>query len=355
MKQFRGTIADKKLVDFNNFNNELDLLKDRLEFVQDNLNGDDGLLHKFFSTYIGEYYDVSPSQSGYLAEDTAVFNLLENLGTYIIQSKDVDTHRKVEYKFWVNEREFNNYKESGNVNESTLSNGSDDSVVEVIHMFVDKKKKNSKIVKPISINRQDLKDMEEVRNLENAIEYLKSPKGLKDIREHAESLLECDTLDSEDRSRLKYIAKNTQRYVAKYAKSLRENQVLIKKTIKKPIEFKSVLKDEGVPDKLDAFDFMEKRHVKSILPHLSGQDMMTEFGMIVYDTNKLINETKLSKKEVNIVEMFRNGFSIGDVTKELGCSNQNTNVMMNRIALKVVKSYENKLEKYRESVRSKKI
>jgi hypothetical protein len=356
LKQFKGAIDGVKLSDFSlNKLTNVETYKERMALVED-LIMENGYSHDFFATYFSQYHDVSPSQNGYLAEETAVCKMLEIVGTYLLSAKDIESERKIEYRFWKSERDFKKSMESENVNTSSLQKNVDDDRVEVIDMFVDRKNdKNQKIVRDISLSRNDIKEINEIRYLQDAIDYLSSPRGIQSIKEKVQSLLDVG-IDNEDHTaRLKYIANNTERYVKLYVKALRESQLIIKKAIKRPIEFKNVLKDEGVPNKLDAFDFMEKRHVKAVLPSLNTENLMTDLGIIIYDVNKLIDETELSPKEFELVQMFRKGYTKSEATKELGVLSETTNKMMNRISLKIVKTYENKLEKYRESKRLKKI
>lgn len=353
MKYFKGKIADKKISDFNQYDNTLTKFKDRIAFVEGNMY-EEGFVHEFFSTYFSQYYTVSPSQDGYLAEEDSVCKLLEILGTYILSANDVESNRKIEYKFWKSEREYNDYKDSSNV--GIIGTDEEGREVEVIDMFVDKKNdKNQKIVKSISVSKQDLKDIFELRQLQDAIDYMKSPKGVKDMKNHVQKLLDSDCGSEEEREKLKYISKNTERYIAKYAKSLSDNQVLIKKAIKRPIEFKNLLKDEGVPHKLDALDFMESNDVEALLPFISQEDLMTDIGVMVFDLLKLITVTKLSNRELEIIKMLKNGYKQIEIAEELGIKKQNVKTYMKRISEKVSKSYEKQVESYRDEVRQKKV
>ena len=118
MKQFKGTIADKKLSDFNQYDNKITKYEDRVKFVKEHLYTGESI-HEFFSVYFSEYYDVSPSQDGYLAEEDAVCKLIEILGTYILSANDVESNRKIKYRFWKSEREYRDYKDPNNVNSLT--------------------------------------------------------------------------------------------------------------------------------------------------------------------------------------------------------------------------------------------
>jgi hypothetical protein len=50
---------------------------------------------------------------------------IESLGSYILDAKDIESNRKVDYRFWRTNKEFWKYKEAKNINETTAG-GDDD-------------------------------------------------------------------------------------------------------------------------------------------------------------------------------------------------------------------------------------
>jgi hypothetical protein len=268
-----------------------------------------------------------------------VCKLLDILGTYILGANDVESHRKIEYRFWKSEREYRDYKDSSNVSASTSDDSGNN--VEVIDMFVDKKNdKNQKIVRDTTVNRKDVKEIPEIKQLQLAIDYLKSSAGLRDIQQHALALLEREDSNIEETDRLKYIAKNTQRFIDSYAKTLRDNQVAIKEAIKRPIKFKSVLKDEGVPNKLDDFDFYDENCIKKVLPLIGEEeDLMSDIGIIIYDFNCLINRIEFPNREQEIINLFREGRAQKEMPSILELDKKTISNAIGRIATRVAKFY----------------
>lgn len=181
MKYFSSEIEGKKISDFQQFDASLTKFEDRLNLVNTMINNEDGELQEFFSTYFGNYYDVSPTQNGWMAEQDAVCKAVEGLGTYILNSKDIDSNRKVKYRFWKSEREFKQYKESENVNTSTLEAGMEEGV-EVIDMFFSNDEKNHKLVTDQKLYAKDIKDVKEIRILEDAIDKAKQSYSLSQLR-----------------------------------------------------------------------------------------------------------------------------------------------------------------------------
>lgn len=339
MKSFNGKLAGKKLGDFNLSElKTVDSYKERSAMV-DKLMLVDGNAHPFFTTYFDQYYDVSPKQSGYLAEETMVCKFLEIVGTYLLSALDIKSERKIEYRFWKDERDFKKSQESENLNTSSMENGSNDNNVEVIDMFVDKKnEKNQKIVQDIYITKQDIKDIVEIRNYENAISYLKSPSGIEHIKKHIKAVVESGACSSQDNKRLMQISSRLPIYLSRYIRTMREDQVLIKKAIKVPIIFKNPLKDMGAEtDWFTIINFNNRKCIKVLLESLYQKDMHgDDFRLILWDLYEFLTKRiKLSKREREIVEMFAVGYDQVGIAKEWGVSEQNVSNIVGRIITKV--------------------
>jgi predicted DNA-binding protein YlxM (UPF0122 family) len=351
VKYFSSAISGKTIGDFQQYDASLTRYSDRLDLVTGMINDDDGNLHEFFATYFGEYYDVNPTQKGWMAEQDAVCKAVEGLGTYLLNSKDIDSNRKIKYRFWKSEKEFKQYKESENVNTSTLETGVEEGT-NVIDMFYSPDDKNFKLANNNKVYARDIKDIKEVRILQDAIETAKQECFVKSVEKKIDSILPIIE-DIKIKARLNRIRGNVQNYVGQWISDMRENQIAIKVAVKRPIKFKNPLKDEGAPDKLEDFDFMEKIEVATLLPFISSTDLMTEIGTLAYDLNNLLDGAKLSTREMEIVELFREGYSSKEVQEELGIKKQNMKTYIDRIAEKVVKIYEIQLSDFRENKRQK--
>jgi hypothetical protein len=340
LKQFKGAIGGKKLSDFSLDKLEnVETLNKRMEMV-DGLIFEDGHLHDFFATYFSEYHDVSPSQAGHLAEETSVCKMLEIVGTYLLSAKDVESERKIEYKFWKSERDYKKSMESSSVNTSSLQKNVVDDRVEVIDMFVDKKNdKNQKIVRDVAVSKKDIKEIEEIGNLERAIEYIKSPKGLKDVQQFVIRQLEMGTGTEEDRARLKYIANNTERYLKLYTKSLKENQLLIKKAIKKPLEFKSVMKDEGADrDFGEIINLDNLKEIQILLEALSNRDLMgNDFQLVLWDLHAFLYSGKISltARQQEIINLLSDGWKQTEIADSLGMKKGNVSREIAKVSIKI--------------------
>ncbi|HHB2481295.1 TPA: helix-turn-helix transcriptional regulator [Bacillus cereus] len=354
MKYFSSSIAGKKLVDFQQYDASIEKLEERKGLVGELILDENGNINSFFSTYFNEYYDVSPTQQGWMAEQDAVCRTLEMLGTYILNAKDIQSNRKVKYRFWRSEREFKSYKESQNVVASAFdSGGSEGSEVEVFDMFYSNDDKNYKKSKDMQLYAKDIREIVEIGRLQDMIERAGNESFIKIVENRIDASLPI-IIEEEHRARLLKIRKNVKNYVNMWVRDMKDNQIAIKKAVKRPIDFKNVLKDEGAPNKLDAIDFMEESDIKTLLPYLSREDLMTDIGIIVYDLNKLIDNTKLSAREKEVVNLYRGGLKKTELADELGINKASVRKMEYRISEKVAKVYERQVEEYRDRVRNSK-
>lgn len=71
-----------------------------------------------------------------VAEEDKVRRTLEMMGSKIISASDVESNRKIEYRFWQDDKEFRKYKESNNVVGTEVEGDSpDDEVVSLVDLL----------------------------------------------------------------------------------------------------------------------------------------------------------------------------------------------------------------------------
>lgn len=341
MKYIKGELAGKTLSDFNQFDNTLKTFEERLKYVETVL-GNDDTLDAYFVEYFTEYFQGFLSKSGFKADEDGVCVLLERFGTYLIKSQDVESNRKVKYRFWVDEREYNDYKDSEMTISSTVdANGKEgEAQVEIVDLFFDPKKKNQKIVGDVVVEPKDIASIEEVNALQKAIERLSSEKGRKHIREYCLSLLESGTItDQADKKRLEYIAKNTERYLTSLVKDLKANQLAIKIAVTKPLEFSSVLKDEGCDiDYSNVMDLDNKKALVIMLESLSRRCLMSdEFELVLWDLYEFLysGKIKLAKREKQVIDLLSEGYKQKEIAETLGINKRTVSDTLSRIANKL--------------------
>ncbi len=339
MKYFSSSISNKKLSDFQKYDATIKKYEDRLELVVNMINEetDTDTVHAFFSTYFDNYYNVSPSQNGFLSESDAVCKTIEGLGTYLLNSKDIESNRKVKYRFWKNEREYKKYKESHNINATTLEAGLDEGI-EVIDMFYNPDDKNYKLDNAQRLFAKDLKDVKEIRVLQDGIDMVKSESFIKKVQNKIDEVMpEID--DERELARLKSIRGNVEKYCNQWASNMGDNQILIKEAVKRPIRFKSVAKGEGAPDKLAEADFDNIDAVREMLKSLAKSDLMSDFGIMVFDLNKLIDEVVFKSEDLKIINLFRQGYTQSEVCEVLSLKRYSVTRSLDRVAKKIVDHY----------------
>lgn len=339
MKYFGGEINGMKLSDFNLSDlSTLDKYEERLQMLANVLdkNGEE-----FLNGYFSNYYNVSPNMDDELASEDAVCGMLDIFGTYLLSAKDIESERKVEYKFWKSMRDFrksDEYKKQ--LNESSMSNGEEgDSRNEVIDMFVDKKSKNYKKPKDMKIVAKDLKNPH-INQLDLAIKYVKSEIGAKNIKKHLLDSLEV-VGNERERAIINRVLSSYDNYMKKYVASMREDQIIIKKAESKPIQFDNCLSDSGFPTDWEKVDIENRKVFVILLESLSQRDIMDEdgIGIVAYDLfYHLMNKMSLSEREREIVKFFGNGMEQKKIADYLGITKSTMQVYINRVHVKLVKT-----------------
>ncbi|HDR7263690.1 hypothetical protein [Bacillus sp. CH_203] len=337
MKYFTSEIEGKKLVDFQKYDASITAFDDRLEMVTGLLNNEDGSLHEFLVTYFTEYYDASPTQKGWMAEQDAVCKTLEMLGTYLLNSKDIDSNRKVVYRFWKSDKEFNKYKESKNINTSTLEAGMEEGV-EVIDLFFSPDDTNYREDDKQKLYAKDIKEIKEIAQLQDGIDVMKQDSYRKKVSAKIEKMLEMD-IDEKDVATLKRIQKNVDHYIDRWAKDLSDNQVLIKEAIKKPIRFKGTSSSQGRAV-TNSIELDDERVAGVLIQFYEKVDLTSDTGILIEELDKVLADIKtLDDEELTVINMFKKGYSREGIVKELGMKQYTMTRLLKRVSKKVSKHY----------------
>lgn len=342
MRYFSSTIDSKTLGDFQKYDSSIREYDNRLELVTSMINDDNGNLSEFFVKYFSDYYDVSPNQKGWLAEQDAVCKAVEGLGTYLLNAKDIQSNRKVKYRFWKSEKEYRQYAESNNINASALESGLDDGV-DIIDLFYTNDDKNFKKTTEQRLFSKDIKSMTEIMDLQKGIEKFKDESYIKKVENHIDELIQT-ILDEKDLARLKAIRRNVPNYLQRWSSSMSDNQLLIKEAITRPIRFKKVASGGGksysgsiIEDK----DFDNQEYVKNLLKNLSVDELTTEMGMDVYDLNKIIAKIDFDEDCKVIIDMLKEGFSQNEICNHLNVERYSVSRRITRISKKIVEYFIN--------------
>ena len=268
----------------------LDNYDERKACIENTLEGT-----SFFEEYFTDYYNVNASQNDYLSLENNVCKVLENYASYLLNSKDIDDEESQQYKFYYDESEFMRA-----INKDVKY---DDKGQEVID-FLLANQSNYKKAKDQKITAADLNRNDVVGDV------------LRDYKSY------IDTLDNSD----------MQAYRRNRIKGeVQRDMVLAKDALLRVHGYNLRYFSESTKPNLEVFDFVDFNQLKGysvdgVDPHYSkvdgllrmkfNGDFQNDFQCILYDLDILIEKTKLTDRERECLNYFRNGLTnvkIGDI------------------------------------------
>ena len=268
----------------------LDNYDERKACIDDALEGT-----SFFEEYFTDYYNVNASQNDYLSLENNVCKVLENYASYLLNSKDIDDEETQQYKFYYDESTFRRA-----VNKDIKY---DDKSPEVID-FLLANQSNYKKAKDQKIISSDLK-----RN-----DYLGDV--LRDYQTYID-VLDNSNMQAYRRNRLKG--------------EVQRDMILSKDALLRVHGYNLRYFSESTKPDLEVLDFADFNQLKGytvegVDPHYTkvdgllrmkfNGDFQNDFQCILYDLDILIKKTKLTERERECLNYFRNGLTnvkIGDI------------------------------------------
>src|SRR5699024_4467008 len=270
----------------------LDNDEERKACIEDTFEGT-----SYFEEYVTNYYNVNESQNYYLSLENNVCKVLENYASYLLNSKDIDDEESQQYKFYYDESEFMRA-----INKDIKY---DDKGQEVID-FLLANQSNYKKAKDQKITAADLNRNDVVGEV------------LRDYQSYV------DTLDNSDmqayrRNRLKG--------------EVQRDMILAKDALLRVHGYNLRYFSESTQPNLEVFDFADFSHLKGytmdgvesryakvdgLLRMKFNGDFQDEFQCILYDLDTLIDKTKLTDKERECLNYFRNGLTNTKISDILG-------------------------------------
>ena len=270
----------------------LDNYEERKKCIESTLDGT-----SFFEEYFTNYYNVNASQNDYLSLENNVCKVLENYASYLLNSKDIDDEESQQYKFYYDESTFRRA-----VNKDIKY---DDKSPEVID-FLLANQSNYKKAKDQKIISSDLK-----RN-----DYLGDV--LRDYQTYID-VLDNSNMQAYRRNRLKG--------------EVQRDMILAKDALLRVHGYNLRYFSESTKPDLEVFDFadfnqlkgytmegVESRYAKvdGLLRMKFNGDFQNDFQCILYDLDTLIDKTKLTEKERECLNYFRNGLTNTKISDILG-------------------------------------
>ena len=270
----------------------LDNYEERKKCIEETLEGT-----TFFEEYFTDYYNVNASQNDYLSLENNVCKVLENYASYLLNSKDIDDEESQQYKFYYDESEFMRA-----INKDVKY---DDKGQEVID-FLLANQSNYKKAKDQKITAADLNRNDVVGDV------------LRDYQSYVD-LLNNSNMQAYRRNRLKG--------------EVQRDMILAKDALLRVHGYNLRYFSESTKPDLEVFDFadfnqlkgytmegVESRYAKvdGLLRMKFNGDFQNDFQCILYDLDTLIDKTKLTEKERECLNYFRNGLTNTKISDILG-------------------------------------
>ena len=336
---FYGKINGKSIGSFLKFNYNLNTCEERIDFVNEVLEmyRVDGV--EFYNEYFDEVYDqdrkfgkidivIGKDKSQYTESNIA--SALEMIANYILAVDEKD--KSINYKIYTSEELFNRAcREYNVINSVAKANGGLDmnygeKIIEAFPIF--QLPKNFKKVKDLKVEKKDLEKYPPMKDYTDFYEYLK---------EESKRLWNTKGLSKEDMVRRSKIKK--------ILPEIKKDIIEVKKQLQMPIIWKAPLKDNGGAD-YDELDMFDKNVIKMLLQVHKQIDLQNDLSCILVDLDNLINNIKFTERQYEVLELWRNGLTIENISKELHVKENTVSITLNRAIDSIIKQYEKEYEEW---------
>ena len=336
---FYGKINGKSIGSFLKFNYNLNTCEERIDFVNEVLEmyKVDGV--EFYNEYFDEVYDqdrkfgkidivIGKDKSQYTESNIA--SALEMIANYILAVDEKD--KGINYKIYTSEELFNRAcREYNVINSVAKANGGLDmnygeNILEAFPIF--QLPKNFKKVKDLKVEKKDLEKYPPMKDYTDFYEYLK---------EESKRLWNTKGLSKEDMVRRSKIKK--------ILPEIKKDIIEVKKQLQMPIIWKAPLKDNGGAD-YDELDMFDKNVVKELLQVHKQVDLQDDLSCILVDLDNLINNVEFTKRQYEVLELWRNGLTIENISKELHVKENTVSITLSRAIDSIIKQYEKEYEEW---------
>lgn len=278
----------------------LDNYEERKKCIESTLEGT-----YFFGEYFTNYYNVNASQNDYLSLENNVCKVLENYASYLLNSKDIEDEEAEVYKFYYDESEFRRA-----VNKDMKY---DEKGPEVID-FLLANQSNYKKAKDQKITSSDLKRNDYLgdvlRDYQTYIDVLNNSNMQAYRRNRLKGEVQRDMILSKD-SLLRVHGYNL-RY---FSESTQPNLEVVDFVDFNQLKGCTLRVPEDIKDKNHA-------NIDGLLRMKFNGDFQNDFQCILYDLDILIKKTKLTERERECLNYFRNGLTNTKTGDILGVSKQ---------------------------------
>ena len=335
---FYGKIGGKSINNFLKFDYNLKSCQERIDFVNEVLGMYEVDNVEFYNEYFDEVYDqdrkygkinivIGKDKSQY--SESNVASALEMIANYILAVDEKD--KGVNYKIYTSEDLFNRAcQEYSVINNVARANGGlsmkydDNETSESFPIF--QLPKNYKKVKDLKFEKEDLEKYPPMKDYYDFYEYLKNEQKM---------LWSKKKLTKEEVVR--------RGKIKKVMTDVKKDMMNVKKQLQMPIIWKSPLKDEGCPD-YDMLDMFDKNVVRELLRVHKQVDLQDDLSCILVDLDNLIAKIDFTDKQKMILDAWRNSSPLDIIANELNITTDAVSKVVNTIAKRIVKQYEEEYE-----------
>lgn len=337
---FKGYINGKTIWDYaGKLNYKIDDLDNRLKEVNKVFNiNEDGFTDEEFWQ---EIWDMGICKSNLnttddLWSDTNVAKCLEGAATYLLAKAPKDSRDKIRVY-----DDYNLFKRILKEKELIHKYGEKDE-----EMIVFRTKKNYKLAPNEKVNMADKKKYDELKAYDEFKQYLLllTYNGGDSERRDLSKAKRIEVVEMiNDRSKNDYCVSEGKLYqmAQRQLPLVEDDMLMVKNSKERPIKWKAPLKDSGNEIDWSYLDMFDIEHVKALLQVKKSLNISND---ILIDIYELIEKTDLTEEQKEILDMWRNDKTQQYIADELEMKQSNVNTQMNRIAKKIIDTYEKEYE-----------
>lgn len=307
--------------------------KGRMECIENILEGTD-----FFEEYFDNYFDVHLNMEDASLSDNNVCKLLEEMGTYLLNSDEEKERRKKEeeeakeYKLHANPLQFQaEVNKEKNIEEFNV-NGSSNGEVNIMY-FLEKNKKNSRKSKHQKITASDLKREGEVGRVLNEYDQF-----LQAITERIKQI----KIDKENGV---YNIDRGKRFILTRTKNtLKKDMIDAKNILLGVFGYNITSSNEGGFYEFTDEQIESEEVFRGLLRMINQKEkarLDSDLFHIFLDLENVINKAKqlnkLTSNELIILSGVMEGLRDCDIARENGWSNPYVNQQLRRTTKKLIK------------------
>jgi predicted DNA-binding protein (UPF0251 family) len=316
VKNFMGKIDGKDIHYFLSQIKHPELTqKERIELVREVLYTQNGFLDSYFEEVFDQkevenytnptHVKLCVDKKNFLSHEINICKALEIMTDYILYSPDGERiNKKTKYNFYPEKIFERKLAKEDKISDLVSGDTNEDFTEDEVIDFLIRKGQNYKKVIEQRITSKDFKD-EELSVLNDyrvVIEKLQCV--LKQLKESDSSVRE-------------------QKKIGGLIASMRDDQVMCKDKIKGTIYFKQCMADSTGTD-YDMFDFTNTEHILSLLKMPKRSDFGDDLACLIYDLDSLLKKVSFTKKELGILQLWRDNDETQESIAEKVGVNQST-------------------------------